>query len=523
MYRVLIVDDESIMRMMLSTMVDWEELGFELAGCMSNGREALEYMEHERVDILVTDIQMPVVDGLALIQHVNEKPDPPQILVLSAYNDFPYVRQAFKLGVYDYCLKRELGTETFTRHLEAMRQELIKAGRSTGTEHENGQSEKMRMTALLRGQAEPKKGLLPSRYCIVRFSIKGYWEIVQKFGKDLNRDFFPVLLNLAEQISQISSHAFLVPTGDVSLTMLYQLGEGDDIQAVLRVCKRLLRAWKSYVNISAAAGISSIGNGPEDFENCLSEAEANLTMKYVMKSQNMFSPEDYGEFNREQALSCKDEYTGIIEALKQGENVNFEAEKSKILAAAANMGIVSGKKYALYLAYHIAMSLIHQIEDTDYVYENDLKQQVEKLQTEQELRIWLVNYLNDMKRYMQLHYQFEFPDEMKAAVDYLNDNYYKPDLALGEVASHAGFSEKYFSTLFTRKMGSSFSSYLKKIRIHHAKLLLQGTQQKMKEISQSVGYNSVEYFVRVFSAETGMSPSAYRKEHRSGLAASEQK
>ena len=166
--------------------------------------------------------------------------------------------------------------------------------------------------------------------------------------------------------------------------------------------------------------------------------------------------------------------------------------------------------------------LIHQIEDTDYVYENDLKQQVDKLQTEQELRIWLVNYLNDMKRYMQLHYQFEFPDEMKTAVDYLNDNYYKPDLALGEVASHAGFSEKYFSTLFTRKMGSSFSSYLKKLRIHHAKVLLQGTQQKMKEISQSVGYNSVEYFVRVFSAEMGMSPSAYRKEHRASLETDEQ-
>ena len=63
----------------------------------------------------------------------------------------------------------------------------------------------------------------------------------------------------------------------------------------------------------------------------------------------------------------------------------------------------------MYLAYHIAISLIHQIEDTEYVYENDLKQQVDKLQTEQELRIWLVNYLNDMKRYMQLHYQFEFP------------------------------------------------------------------------------------------------------------------
>lgn len=522
MYRVLIVDDESIMRMMLGTMVDWGELGFELAGCMSNGREALEYMEHERVDILITDIQMPVVDGLALIQHVKEKPDPPQILVLSAYNDFPYVRQAFKLGVYDYCLKRELGAETLTRYLEAMRQELIKAGRSTGTEQSDGQSEKLRMMALLRGQAEPEKGLLPDHYCIVRFSIGGYWEIVQKFGKDLNRDFFPVLLNLAEQISQIASHAFLIPTGDVSLTMLYRLEEGENLSPVLWVCKRLLRAWKSYVNITATAGVSRIGNDPGDFEKCLSEAEANLTMKYVMKSQNLFSPEDYKEFNREQALSCKEEYTGIIEALKQGETVRYEAEKSKILAAAAKTGVGSGKKYALHLAYHIAISLIHQIEDTEYVYENDLKQQVDKLQTEQELRIWLVNYLNDMKRYMQLHYQFEFPDEMKSAVDYLNDNYYKPDLALGEVAAHAGFSEKYFSTLFTRRMGSSCSSYLKKIRIHHAKLLLQGTHQKMKEISQSVGYNSVEYFVRVFSAETGMSPSAYRKEHRTGFGADEQ-
>ena len=343
MYRVLIVDDESIMRMMLGTMVDWGELGFELAGCMSNGREALEYMEHERVDILITDIQMPVVDGLALIQHVKEKPDPPQILVLSAYNDFPYVRQAFKLGVYDYCLKRELGAETLTRHLEAMRQELIKAGRSTGTEQSDGQSEKLRMMALLCGQAEPEKGLLPDHYCIVRFSIGGYWEIVQKFGKDLNRDFFPVLLNLAEQISQIASHAFLIPTGDVSLTMLYRLEEGENLSPVLWVCKRLLRAWKSYVNITATAGVSRIGNDPGDFEKCLSEAEANLTMKYVMKSQNLFSPEDYKEFNREQALSCKEEYTGIIEALKQGETVRYEAEKSKILAAAAKTGVGSGK------------------------------------------------------------------------------------------------------------------------------------------------------------------------------------
>ena len=88
------------------------------------------------------------------------------------------------------------------------------------------------------------------------------------------------------------------------------------------------------------------------------------------------------------------------------------------------------------------------------------------------------------------------------------------DLTLYEAASEAGFSEKYFSTLFSRKMGMSFSSYMKHLRIHHAKTMLKETNMKLKEISEAVGYNSVEYFVRVFSAQEGVSPSSYRKQSR---------
>ena len=124
MYTVLIADDEAIVRMMLSSMIDWDEMELKLAGCVSNGREALAYLEQHPVDILITDIQMPVIDGLELIRRVKEFHTQPEILVLSAYNDFPYVRQAFKLGIYDYCLKREIHEEMLKRHLTNMKQLL---------------------------------------------------------------------------------------------------------------------------------------------------------------------------------------------------------------------------------------------------------------------------------------------------------------------------------------------------------------------------------------------------------------
>ena len=92
MYTVLIADDEAIVRMMLSSMIDWDEMELKLAACVSNGREALAYLEQHPVDILITDIQMPVIDGLELICRVKEFHTQPEILVLSAYNDFPYVR-----------------------------------------------------------------------------------------------------------------------------------------------------------------------------------------------------------------------------------------------------------------------------------------------------------------------------------------------------------------------------------------------------------------------------------------------
>ncbi|MCB7317483.1 response regulator transcription factor [Lacrimispora sp. 210928-DFI.3.58] len=516
MYNVLIVDDESIVRMMLHSMIDWEGQELNLVACAANGREALEWMDKCRIDILITDIQMPVVDGLALISHVKERRLQPEILVLSAYNDFPYVRQAFKMGIYDYCLKREISEELLKKHLKAMKDRLRECGRAGDGERLKEEDKKQLLAGLLRGQIEPSEAGLPETYYVAFFSIQEYQRIVKSFGSDFQKTFFPGLLNLADQLPQIARHGLLVPANDTGLVMVYEEKEGEEgFLAVLRLCTRLLRSWKNYMNVDMTGAVSRLAHGAEEFEMRLGEANMNLTMKYVMKSRSLFSEEEYIHFPLEDAWAKEGEYKKLIQALKSGDGMGYEEEKSRLLAVMQRADEEEAKRQALYLAYHIAAALVHQLEDSDYIYTTDLFQEISGIASSKEVCIWTVNFLNDMKRYLQSHYQFHFPDEIQVALDYINDHYYKQDLTLYEVASKAGFSEKYFSTLFNKKVGTSFSSYLKNLRIHHAKLLLRGSHRKLREISEAVGYNSVEYFVRVFSAETGMSPSVFRKKYQS--------
>lgn len=329
MYTVLIADDEAIVRMMLSSMIDWDEMELKLAGCVSNGREALAYLEQHPVDILITDIQMPVIDGLELIRRVKEFHTQPEILVLSAYNDFPYVRQAFKLGIYDYCLKREIHEEMLKRHLSNMKQLLAQKGRTRADGGEGIQDRKQLLSRLLRGEIQPEAAGLPDCYYMVCFSIQRCQEIRKNFGSDFDRNFHVSLLNLAGQISQIANHGVIVPDHVTNLVMVYETGtsdsQGQALEGLLRVCRRLLNAWKNYMNVEASAAVSSLAQGPSSFEEKLAEATMNLTMKYIMKSQNLFSSIDYSRFPLREAVARESEFQEVIQALKSNNTARFES------------------------------------------------------------------------------------------------------------------------------------------------------------------------------------------------------
>ena len=119
LYKIMIVEDEPIVRLALKSLVDWKHWGFNMDLEASNGKQALKLLsENPEVNIIITDINMPVMDGLELISEINDRGLGISIVVLSAYNEYSLVRQAFKLGVSDYILKTEMDPEGILKLLK---------------------------------------------------------------------------------------------------------------------------------------------------------------------------------------------------------------------------------------------------------------------------------------------------------------------------------------------------------------------------------------------------------------------
>lgn len=123
MIHVMLVDDNQLILRGLERILDWEANGYLIVGKAINGKQALEKMEKVRVDILFTDIRMPVMDGIELICAVKERYPKVRVIVLSAYDDFKYVRTAFWLGANDYLLKQEYDAETLLCLLDRLKQD----------------------------------------------------------------------------------------------------------------------------------------------------------------------------------------------------------------------------------------------------------------------------------------------------------------------------------------------------------------------------------------------------------------
>ena len=122
MIRTLIVDDETLVRATLRTLVDWEALGYTIVQDCADGGQALEYLKDHPVDVLFTDMKMPSVGGIELLRSLRETPDAPVSIALSGYDEFELVREAFRLGAYDYLLKANLNADTLRALLEQLKE-----------------------------------------------------------------------------------------------------------------------------------------------------------------------------------------------------------------------------------------------------------------------------------------------------------------------------------------------------------------------------------------------------------------
>ncbi|MGN1031218.1 MAG: response regulator, partial [Butyricicoccaceae bacterium] len=156
MIKILLVDDDFLVRTFLSRLTDWESHGYTLVGAAQDGEEALRMVEEYHPDIIITDVSMPVMDGIELIRRLRKGGNAARIVALSCHDDFDYVKEAMKLGADEYVLKNLLTEERLLALLSELKPS---AGAQSGAmQFEGPEQERDYYLRLLRGDPDAKNG-----------------------------------------------------------------------------------------------------------------------------------------------------------------------------------------------------------------------------------------------------------------------------------------------------------------------------------------------------------------------------
>lgn len=453
MIRILIVDDDKLVRKGLISSMPWQAFGMEVVGEANNGENALKFMEMNRIDLLMTDLSMPVMSGIELMRIVREQYPYVQIVVLSLHQDFEYVQEALRLGAIDYIAKTQLEQEQFEEVLGRIVKliERKDGARAVADMQEN--------EALARGMLYVYYSLNPNlEESGTDHPIPGS-AIEVETGIWCASDPPPVSVESNLNISVIQFRGLEGMDRKSVIQMIKIFGKKDLFYAYHPKQAIQIDA-EAYLALDKAASVIPIDQIKEQwgaanwiyeeavFHKQLSELKA-LTMPPVRLTRIFYSLTD--EWNR------------------------------------------------LYLPIMTEPIAIADFFASWFQFEVWLKGVRERIGRARAKPLFSQEIQNSIVKAMSL----------------VQQNISKP-ISSSEIAQLVNMSGSYFSQCFKQYVGQTYTDYVRDIRMERAKEYLRGTTKTIQWIAEQIGYSDEKYFSRLFREHTGALPSEYRQVSDSG-------
>lgn len=507
--RIVVIEDEIRIREGLEKLIEKLDKDYQVVGTAENGQEGLELVRRIKPDVIVTDIKMPLTDGLEMLEILYQEGYEGKAVMLSAYSEFDYARRAMRLGVKEYLLKPVAVNEVsqcLGRIGEEIQRESIQ---SRFAIKEAAQAFSGILWGSLEGDSEMEE-LLEKQYGIPKNTR--YAELCFYLGEDYekNRD---TLCREAERILSSSGglkwECLLAPESGVILFLIYGY---KDIQGLQRFVQ-----WEILHQKEKRAFDGAGWNG-------------NLLLLELR--EGFLQIEKYMEWN----ISLGDDVLIAfpkITRLQTGACIyplDIEGKMKMHLCANDRDGLEKDmeefreffQKGALYAPKEIKecyvrflWAMINVAKETGMLDFENLEQQsllehIMSAKTRYELKkaaALLTERLGEKETEEAVHLT------VKRAQGLIHE-FYRTGITLEEIASRLNITPEYLGTRFRKELGVNFSTYIKNYRIGKAKEMLIGTQMKLYEIAERTGYSDAKYFSRVFKEATGQLPADYRKTHK---------
>lgn len=527
-YRVLLADDEEEIRTGISRKIDWTALGFALVGEAGNGEEALELAEQLCPDVVLTDIKMPFMDGLELCRRLRQSLPAAKLVVFSGFDDFEYARQAVGMGVSEYILK-PINAPELAQVLTKLREQLDKQRlerRDMETLRRRYEESlpvlrELFYTRLLSGQLRPDQ--VQDRAARYEIDLPaGLWTAalvhagLAAEGEAEQRDellLLSVQSFLAEHFSLEDCPARVVLYGDTA-ALLVQLSGEDRLYPLLEELERLSLLSQSYLGIALSAGVGRPCQGPEELYRSAEGARAALDYRALMGGGRVIYIDDL-EPQSTATLSFEENDQHLLSsAVKLGTPEQVEQVVRGLMERMSQAGLSLPQCHLFLL--EVVTCLVRLTRSGGVAVEEVFGANftgavsISDFSSLEELGRWLAERclkLHELLGRQRSDSAWRLVEQAKA---YIADHYTDEHLSVETLCSHIHLSPTYFSTLFKREVGLSFTAYVTQVRMDEAVRLLRDTDEKTYRIAERTGYSDPNYFSYVFKRRFGLSPSKYR-------------
>ena len=522
LYRVLLVDDEEDIREGISRKMDWLGLGFSLVGEAANGQDALELAESLRPDVILTDIKMPFMDGLELCRILTDRLPAARFVVFSGFDAFEYAKQAIQMNVVEYILKpinadelsavlRRLKDQLDRERAERRNVELL---RSRYTENLPVLRE-LFYANLLDGHIEP--GTERERAARLDIDLQGEeWAVGLAYIGSDRRDALSTLSiqNLLEET--LTADRCKLSLYNDWVAVIVSLTESFTVYDLIRVLDRVCTLAASYLGLTLTVGVGAPCKELSGMARSAAEARTALEYRSMV--------------GRGQVI-----YIGDLEP-DGGQVLTFEEADERTLTAAVRLGseqevrdaaaALAGKireanpsagQYNLFLM-ELVTHLIKMIRRSGVGMEEvfgagfSLPIQKSELPRLEELEDWCAERYLRLRTLIRRRQTDSAGQTVETAKEYIRQHYAESDLSVEKLCAYLHLSSTYFSTLFKRETGTSFTAYVTTVRMEAAAEAIRGTEEKTYLIAQRCGYEDPNYFSYVFKRHFGVTPTKYRSE-----------
>jgi len=501
---VVIADDDQLVLQDLKYLVDWKYLGFQIVAIASNGEQAFAYIKKYRPQVLITDIRMPRLNGLELIKAVKETVPNTKIIIISSYDDFDYAKKAIQFGVFDYILKNEITSASFTEKLISLSQNVLESSFMNNIV--------IQQTLTLYFSETSPATIKHTDYSSIRMlENERYYFIIISSPCAFIKDMQQIHESNAQSVDYLMSQIRQLERRRYQIPLFFSHETFVIIGIRIESAKSGHRILLDSLSRSIYTSINS--RSPQPCVMFYYRKRVSIT-KYrdiyqdclpLLRFYSVFTPDypmDLEKLQKKNYIQTAQQFPmhKLVSCSNYLED-NIIQMKNHLTLCYQNLDLASIRYF--YVNFCTQMEIVSngQMQFSSANYFNSLEI----------LLKWIFNTYEDCLQFAENNTGIQYSFAVDSAISFMEQNYPDFKLTAKIISDHVGLSSGRLGVLFKQETKRTINECLTNIRIKNAVHLLTHTNLKIYEIAERCGYKSSQYFSQIFFQKTGKRPIDYRK------------